>query len=58
MLELLIEQLKVYLAQKKAIDTECIRLMKEGEEWKDLAKKGAELQMLIEVTLLEINRWS
>ena len=32
--------------------------MKEGEEWQELAKKGAELQMLIEVNLLEIKRWS
>ena len=58
MLELLAEQLKDYLAQKKAIETECIQLMKEGKEWEELAKKGAELKMMIEVTLLEIKRWS
>lgn len=58
MLELLKEQLQKYLEQKKAIDAECIQLMKEGKEWQDLAKKGAGLKMMIEVTLLEIKRWS
>jgi len=32
--------------------------MKEGKEWKELAKKGAGLKMMIEATLLEIKRWS
>lgn len=61
MLELLKEQLQDYLEQKKAIEAECIQLMKEGKEWKEwkeLAKKGAGLKMMIEATLLEIKRWS
>lgn len=58
MLELLKEQLKDYLEQKKAIEAQCIQLMKEGKEWKELAKKGAGLKMMIEATLLEIKRWS
>lgn len=58
MLELLEEQLQDYLEQKKAIEAECIQLMKEGKEWKELAKKGAGLKMMIEATLLEIKRWS
>lgn len=58
MLELLKEQLQDYLEQKKAIEAECIQLMKEGKEWKELAKKGAGLKMMIEAILLEIKRWS
>ena len=58
MLELLKEQLQDYSEQKKAIEAECIQLMKEGKEWKELAKEGAGLKMLIEATLLEIKRWS
>ena len=58
MIELLTEQLKDYLVQKKTIEAECIKLMKEGKEWKELAKKAAGLKMMIEVTLLEIKRWS
>ena len=58
MLELLKEQLKDYLEQKKVIEDECIQLMKEGKEWKELAKKAAGLKMMIEVTILEIKRWS
>jgi cell shape-determining protein MreC len=58
MLELLEEQLQDYLEQKKAIEAECIQLMKEGKEWKKLAKKGAGLKMMIEATLLEIKRLS
>ena len=58
MLELLEEQLQDYLEQKKAIEAECIQLMKEGKEWKKLAKKGSGLKMMIEATLLEIKRLS
>lgn len=58
MLELLKEQLKDYLEQKKAIETECIQLMKEGKEWKELAKKVSGLKKLIEATLHEIKRYS
>jgi cell shape-determining protein MreC len=58
MLELLEEQLQDYLEQKKAIEAECIQLMKEGKEWKKLAKKGVGLKMMIEATLLEIKRLS
>ena len=53
MKELLLEQLKDYLHQKKEIDANCIRLMKEGKEWKDEAQKGLELYHLIEVLLIE-----
>ncbi len=58
MIELLKEQLKDYLAQFKAIEDECIQLMKEGKEWKDKAKKGAGIKLMIETTLLEIKRYS
>jgi hypothetical protein len=58
MLDLLKEQLSEYLKQKKAIDEECIQLMKDGKEWKELAKRGAGLTLMIEATLLEIKRYS
>jgi hypothetical protein len=58
MIELLQEQLKDYLAQSKAIEDECIRLMKEGKEWKETAKRGAGLKLMIETTILEIKRHS
>jgi hypothetical protein len=58
MLELLHEQLKDYLAQSKAIEDECIQLMKEGKEWEETAKKGAGIKLMIETTILEIKRYS
>lgn len=58
MLELLHEQLKDYLDQLKAIEDECIQLMKEGKEWKEAAKKGAGIKLMIETTILEIKRYS
>ena len=58
LVDLLKEQLKEYLEQKKAIDSECIQLMKDGKEWKELAKRGAGLTLMIETTLLEIKRYS
>ena len=58
MRELLIEQLKEYLSKFNANKEECIRLMKEGEEWREIAKKGAGLKLMIEVTLLEIKKYS
>ena len=58
MKELLMEQLQDYLKQKKEIDETCIKLMKEGKEWKKLAKKGAGLKLMIEHCLVEIKRYS
>ena len=58
MLELLKEQLQDYLKQMKENEAECIQLMKEGKEWQETAKKGAGLKMMIEATLLEIERYS
>lgn len=58
MLELLKEQLQDYLKQMKENEVECIQLMKEGEEWQEIAKKGAGLKIMIEVTLREIKRYS
>ena len=52
------EQLKDYLKQKKEIESECIKLMKEGKEWESSAKKVAGLIILIEATLLEIKTYS
>ena len=58
MLELLKEQLQDYLKQMKENEAECIKLMKEGKEWQETAKKGAGLKMMTEATLLEIKRYS
>lgn len=58
MLELLKEQLQDYLKQMKENEAECIQLMKKDKEWQETAKKGAGLKMMIEVTLLEIKRYS
>lgn len=58
MLELLKEQLQDYLKQLEENKDECIQLIKEGKEWKETAKKGAGLKMMIEATLIEIKRYS
>lgn len=58
MLELLKEQLKDYLKQMEENKAECIQLIKEGKEWKETAKKGAELITMIETTLIEIKKYS
>ena len=58
MKELLIEQLKEYQEEFNANKEECIKLMEEGRPWKEIAKKGAGLKMLIEVTLVEIKKYS
>jgi hypothetical protein len=56
--DLLKEQLAEYMEQFKANQSECIQLMKEGKEWEEHARKGAGLKMMIEVTLLEIKKYS
>ena len=57
MLQILTEQLKDYLEQKKEIDAKCLNLMKEGKEWKEVAKQGVMLISMIEVTLCEISKY-
>lgn len=57
MKELLKEQLIEYQLQFNQNQAECIALMKEGKEWQELAKKGAGLKQMIEVTILEIAKF-
>ena len=57
MIQLLQEQLKEYIEQKKEIENQCIELMRQNKEWKELARKAVGIQMLIDVTIVEIAKY-
>lgn len=58
MLELLKEQLIEYKDKFDKNQADCIALMKEGKPWQELAKEGAGLKMMIEATILEMQRYT
>jgi len=57
MIELLRCQLNDYIAQMKKNRAECLLLMKEGKEWKETAKKGSGIALMIDATLREIKKY-
>jgi|LakMenEpi08Jun12_1017391.scaffolds.fasta_scaffold14763_2 hypothetical protein len=57
MLELLKEQLQDYIAQKKQKEKEFIKLMREGKEWRHIARQAAGLNMMIVATIEEIKKY-
>lgn len=52
--ELLIEYQTKFNQNKE----ECLKLMKEGKEWQEHAKKGAGLKLMIESTILELAKYT
>lgn len=54
MLELLKELLVEYQAKFEANQKDCMELMKAKKEWKEKAKEGAELKLMIEAIILEM----
>ena len=60
MKELLEEQLIEYQQKFDANKAETLEMMRKGfpeKEWQDHAKKGAALKMLIEATILELEKY-
>ena len=58
MKELLKEQLIEYQNKFNVNQAECISLMKEGKDWKEKAKEGADLKMMIEATIIELSKYA
>jgi hypothetical protein len=57
MKELLKQKLIEYQNDFNKNQAECIALMKEGKPWEDHAREGASLKMMIEVTIIELNKY-
>ena len=57
MKELLKEMLTEYITRLDKNKNDCYALMKEGKEWKEKAKEGAGLKLMIEATVIEIAKY-
>jgi hypothetical protein len=57
MKEILHEQLKEYLAQKKQKEIEAMALMKEGKEWRHIAREAAGFHLMILATIEKLKKY-
>lgn len=58
MKELLKEMLIEYQQKYEAKKAECIELMKQNKEWESKAKEAAGLKLMIEATILELEKYA